>query len=204
MALTLIHTAQIHVATFDRLRDQIAPDAALCHIVEPDWLDEARRNGLTPDLSARLNGAIRDATGPVICTCTTLGDLAETHGAMRIDRPMMRAAAATDGVAVMAYALDSTKSPSRDLFVQEAGEHPLRMLDLTAHWPLFESGDVAAFQTAVAGDIRADVVKNGGDVVILAQASMAGAATLLTDLGIPVLASPEMALRAGLGLLSIK
>ncbi len=34
--------------------------------------------------------------------------------------------------------------------------------------------------------------------IIVAHASMAGAAPLLDDLGIPVLASPELALRAAL------
>ncbi|MDF1857232.1 hypothetical protein [Pseudooceanicola sp.] len=47
----------------------------------------------------------------MICTCTTLGPAAEATGTTRIDRPMMQAA----GRIVMAYALDSTLAPSRDL-----------------------------------------------------------------------------------------
>lgn len=199
MALHLIHTASQHEITFDTLRDRIAPGARIVHHSYPDWLTEARENGVGPDLTARLAQVIRAADGPVICTCTTLGPASEPLGAMRIDRPMMRAAADLGGVAVMAYALDSTKGPSAELFQQIAGpDASPRMLDLTRHWPLFEAGNALGFHRALAQDIRADFAAHGGDCVILAQASMAGAAVMLNDLDVPVLASPELALRSGL------
>ena len=199
MALHLIHTAYVHETTFDALRDRIAPGARIVHHTYPDWLTEARENGVGPDLTARLAQVIAASDGPVICTCTTLGPATEPLGAMRIDRPMMQAAADLGGVAVMAYALDSTKGPSAELFQQVAGpDASLRMLDLTRHWDLFEDGDAAGFHRALANDIRDDGAAHGGDCVILAQASMAGAAGMLAGLGVPVLASPELALRAGL------
>lgn len=200
MRLTLLHTAAVHVGTFDALRDRIAPGAVLHHVVEEGWLAEARVQGVSPELEARLASVISAADGPVICTCTTLGPAAARQGAVRIDAPMMQAAAAVGGAVVMAYALESTLAPSRDLFLASGGTGGLRELDLTAHWPLFESGRTEEFHQAVADRIRADHAAQGGDVVILAQASMAGAADLLTDLGVPVLGSPEMALRAALGL----
>lgn len=201
MRLTLIHTAIVHETTFDALRDQIAPGAILEHVTRPEWLDQARRGGVGPALNARIYQAVRDAKGPVICTCTTLGPAAERAGAKRIDRPMMETAARIGGTAVMAYALDSTLVPSGDLFTSVAsGQAKLRLLDLTAHWGLFESGNSDGFHAALAKAIRADLESAGADSVILAQASMAGAAAYLDDLGIPVLASPELALRDGLGL----
>lgn len=199
MRLTLIHTAAVHVASFDALRDRIAPGAILHHIVQEDWLAEARERGVSMALETRLRDVVAATDGPVICTCTTLGPAAARQGAIRIDTPMMEAAVAIGGTAVMAYALASTEAPSRDLFLASGGAADrLRMLDLTAHWPLFEVGQTAAFHQALAGAIRADRAAQGGDVVILAQASMAGAAEMLADLGVPVLSSPEMALRAGL------
>jgi len=201
MTLTLLHTAPVHVATFDRLRDRIAPGVALRHVVEDGWLAEARAQGVTTDLEARLAGVIGDAPGPVLCTCTTLGPAAARLGAVRIDQPMMQAAVRIGGVAVMAYALESTREASRDLFLAEGGRaDQLRMLDLTGLWRLFETGEAGVFPRAIARAVRDDLAAHGGDVVILAQASMAGAAAGLEDLPVPVLSSPELALRHALSL----
>jgi len=201
MTLTLLHTADVHVRAFDALRDRIAPKATLRHVVQEDWLEEARLSGITPDLEARMADVIARAEGPVICTCTTLGPAAAALGAVRIDQPMMREAAQIGGVAIMAYALESTRDPSRDLFLAEGGQAKLlRMLDLTAAWPRFEAGEISAFHHAIALEVRTNYAAFGGDVIVLAQASMAGAAHLLGDLPVPVLSSPELALRSGLRL----
>ncbi|MGI3170056.1 hypothetical protein ACRARG_12935 [Pseudooceanicola sp. C21-150M6] len=195
MTLTLLHTAELHRSTFDTLRDRIAPGVSLLHVVRPDWLAEARANG--PEaVRAPVAEAIRKAGGRVLCSCTTLGALAEDYGALRIDRPMMRAAATIGGEAVLVYTLASTAEASLSLLENEGGT--ARMLDLTALWPLFEAGETAAFHAAIAQALRADLAQNGGSVVVLAQASMAGATDLLGDLGLPVLSSPETALRAAL------
>lgn len=201
--LTLLHTSPVHVATFDALRDRIAPGTRLAHIVREDLLDRARAEGLTDAIAGDTVKLIRDARSPVLCTCTTLGEVAETAGAVRVDRPVMRQAAQTGGRVLLAYCLESTAVPSRALLDQEmakaansAGTEPLFIANA---WPLFEAGDPAGFATAIAEAIRAHTAP-GIAVVVLAQVSMAGAADLLADLGVPVLASPETALRAGLGL----
>lgn len=202
MTLTLLHTAQVHSATFDALRDQIAPGQALHHIVREDLLLRAQ-TGIDDALSAEISALISSADGTVVCTCTTLGPVAAQAGAIRIDQPMMQAAAATPGGVLMAYCLNSTLGPSLDLLEDElrrtgtpAKVHPL---PLTALWPLFEAGEAEAFAIGIAAEIR-DVVSAMPDLgsVVLAQASMAGAAALLQDLNIPVFCSPEMALRAAL------
>ena len=92
--LRLLHTSPVHVARFDRIRDRIAPDLLLDHLVREDWLDRARRSGID-DI---LKGEIAAEIGPLtLCTCSTLGPIAEELGAHRIDRPMMRAAAQSGG-----------------------------------------------------------------------------------------------------------
>jgi len=193
--LTLLHTAAVHVDTFTALRDQIAPNAELTHLVHPELLAEAQ-DGITPELEQRIETLVSGAV-PMICTCTTIGEVAARYGATRIDQPMMRQAVGM-GRVLMAFALESTRAPSRDLFLAESGqEEDLTLLDLSEHWPLFEAGDTAAFHAAIAQTITA--VHDGFDVIVLAQASMAGAAKMLA-LPIPVLSSPELALRDGLGL----
>ena len=147
MSLTLLHTAQVHVDAFNALRDRIAPDADLTHLVHEDWLAEAR-GGITAELEARLSAAIAGAAGPVVCT--TLGPVAARHGAIRIDQPMMRRSVEIGGTTVMVIALESTLTPSRDLFISEGGDPDrLRLLDLTALWPLFENGRIRDFHAQI-------------------------------------------------------
>jgi len=202
MYLTCLHTAQVHCATFDGLRDRISPDARIDHIVRSDWLERAK-NGIDAALKAEIQQTIRMSETPVICTCTTLGEIAEEAGAIRIDRPMMRRAAETWGDILLVYTLKSTEGPSRALLEQEmeAADNPYQIapLLLERHWPLFEAGRPHAFARSVATDIRAALTQRAGiRAVVLAQASMAGAAMLLSDLPVPVLASPVLALKEGL------
>lgn len=200
--LTLIHTAAVHSITFDALRNRIAPGTELHHQVRSSWLTEAQ-NGISPFLASEISKAVAEIDGTVICTCTTIGPVAEAAGAIRIDRPMMQAAAATSGPMLMAYCLDSTREHSLSLLQSElenAGNtSPVLPLSLSHLWPLFEAGEAAAFAAGIAKAIRAAAQEMPGTgCVVLAQASMAGAAPLLADLPFPVLASPELALRAGL------
>lgn len=201
--LTLLHTAEVHRATFDALAARIAPAARLVHLVRPDWLARAQ-GGIGPELDAEITDAIAAAPGPVLCSCTTLGPLAEAAGAIRIDAPMMARAAQADGPVMMAYCLASTLRPSTELLaraVTDAGKAPeIRPLDLTDLWGLFEQGDTGGFAHAIAGRIEA-ALRDAPDTgcVVLAQASMAGAAGYI-EADVPVLGSPETALRAALEL----
>jgi len=201
MTLTLIHTAKVHEATFDALRDRLSPGADLVHMTRPDWLTRTRAGD--ESVSQELAQAIAEAPGITICTCTTLGETAEALGALRIDWPMMQAAAKTDGAIMLAYALDSTYEPSLALLdraLEATGtRHKVHPLPLTQYWPLFEAGETEAFTSVVAGEIRqAAMTLPKLSCVVLAQASMAPAAERLVDMRVPVFASPEMALRAAL------
>jgi hypothetical protein len=195
MRLTLLHTAQVHCATFDALRDRIAPGVEINHVVRRDFLERAQ-DGISPELSTEIAKVIAAASDTVICTCTTIGPTAAAAGAIRVDQPMMQAAADAGGPVVMAYCLDSTLKPSLELLtsaMQTAGNRSeiilLHLLDL---WPLFEAGNGDAFAHAIADAIRRANIPAKATIV-LAQASMTGAAALLADLGVPVLSSPELA-----------
>jgi hypothetical protein len=208
MMLTLLHTTDRHRATFDALRDRIAPGTELAHVVRPEWLERAQ-NGIGDVLRAEIAALIDSVSGPVLCTCTTLGPLVAGLGAMRIDGPMMAGAAAlaaqAQGEIVLAYCLDSALAPSAALLdsALEAEGYRARVhaYSLAPFWPLFEAGQIEAFHAVVASGLREHIGQvPDAACIVLAQASMAGAAPLLTDLGIPVLTSPETALRAALGL----
>jgi hypothetical protein len=202
-SITLMHTAQSHVDRFDVLANQIDPELKLMHIVRPEWLIQAQKLGVCDALDQEIGATIRAATGQVICTCTTIGPSAQRHGATRVDAPMMHQAANSGAPVLMAYALKSTLAPSHDLLAQSqraAGHREAIIdLDLTAHWHLFEAGDERGFEQAIDQSVRThlrDMTSKPIGCVVLAQASMSGAAELLADLAIPVLASPQAVLRA--------
>lgn len=204
--ITLLHTVDSHAATFDALRDRIAPDTRLVHLVRPDFLARAQ-GGIDPALDPALAQEIADtvvgAPGPVLCTCTTIGVVAGNAGAIRIDAPMMQAAARTGGPVLLVYCLDSTAAPSGELLqsaLDAAGvTDPFQTLHLGRFWPLFEAGEQDAFRAVIAAAVTAHVADHPElTAVVLAQASMAGAADMLGDLAMPVFASPELALRAAL------
>ena len=67
--ISFLHTGQVHVATFDRLLDELAPGLPRRHRVEQGWLDEAREKGMSDDLSAaiRLATRCRPTTAPRRC-----------------------------------------------------------------------------------------------------------------------------------------
>ena len=123
--------------------------------------------------------------------------------ALRIDWPMMQAAAQSGGAIMLAYALDSTYASSLALLdraLEATGtRQKVHPLPLTQYWPLFEAGETEAFTSVIAGEIRqAAMTLPNLACVVLAQASMAPAADRLSDMRIPVLTSPELALRAAL------
>jgi len=69
-------------------------------------------------------------------------------------------------------------------------DRPMADLLVEGAWAAFERGDTAGYIAAVANAVRTG--RRDADVVVLAQASMAPAAELCGDLGIPVLSSPRI------------
>lgn len=193
MALTLFHTADVHIARFDAIRDRIAPHIKLTHINRPDWLLRARQGDATVDEECLTAFA---AAGPALCSCTTLGPLADQAGIIRIDRPMMQKAVETARNILLAYCVDSTAKASRALLDDCIGDRTVKVtpLPLLEAWPLFEAGDHAAYAEKIAQGIRGHAA--GHDCILLGQASMDVAAPALADL--PVMTPAETAFIAAL------
>ncbi|MFB6435472.1 aspartate/glutamate racemase family protein [Streptomyces sp. NPDC056411] len=203
--LALLHTSPVHVPVFDALRDEEAPDLTLHHLVRSELLDRARAQGpdaVLPDITAELAAAARAGARAALCTCSTIGPPAEAAGAalglpvLRVDRPMAAAAVATGPRIAVLAALESTLAPTEALLTEEAARAgrtvEVRTVLVPGAWERFEAGDHDGYLTAVAAAAR-DV--RDADVLVLAQASMAGAAQHLRG-GPPVLSSPRPGLRA--------
>ncbi|MDJ0935980.1 MAG: aspartate/glutamate racemase family protein [Kiloniellales bacterium] len=213
--LGLLHTGEAHVGAFADLFEEILPEAMLSHLVREDLLLRAQLAGeLPPDVAAETAESLQELAGQgaqvLLCTCSTLGPAVEAAAAeiavpvLRVDRPMAEAAVAAGGRLLVVAALESTLAPTQALLRDAAAdlgrEVSLEVLSLPEAWEAFESGDRDDYLQQIADAVRSAVgaagTRNGTggfDAVVLAQASMAGAADRLADLGTPVLASPRLA-----------
>ena len=95
MRISFLHTADVHVATFDQIFKDLGSVAQLDHHVDASLLEKARKDGIDAvraDVETLLK-SLSDADA-VLCTCSTLGPLADnaarlSKNVIRIDRPLM-------------------------------------------------------------------------------------------------------------------
>ncbi|WP_405915410.1 aspartate/glutamate racemase family protein [Streptomyces sp. NBC_00728] len=201
--LALLHTSPAHVPVFDALRDEDRPGLELRHSVDGELLARARRDGpeaVADEVRALLTRAVADGARAVLCTCSTIGEIAERTDAgvpvLRVDRPMAAAAVAAGPRVVVLATVASTLRPTVALVEEEARRAgrpvDVRTAVVEGAWALFEAGDTDGCARAVAA--AADEVTDA-DAIVLAQASMAPAQRLTTT-SVRVLSSPRPGLAA--------
>ncbi|MEU5900063.1 MULTISPECIES: aspartate/glutamate racemase family protein [Streptomyces] len=219
-ALGLLHTSPVHVPVFDGLRASEHPGLELRHHVEEELLARARREGpdaVVPAVRAALQrvadggdaGRGGRAVRAVLCTCSTIGGVAEALGSelgvpvVRVDRPMAAAAVAAGPRVVLLATVASTVGPTSALVEEEARragrDVSVRAAVVEEAWGRFEAGDATGYAEGVARAVR-DV--RDADVIVLAQASMAGAEALVPEVRVPVLSSPRLGLTAAVALVA--
>ncbi|MFG2943425.1 aspartate/glutamate racemase family protein [Streptomyces sp. NPDC048282] len=204
--LALLHTSPLHIPVFDALRDEDHPGLELRHLVAPELLARARREGpeaVAGDVTAALRRAAANAdVRAVLCTCSTIGEVAERAAAevavpvVRGDRPMAAAAVAAGPRVTVLATVESTLAPTLALIEDEArrANRPVRARAqlVPDAWTRFEAGDTEGCARLVA--TTADTVTDT-DVIVLAQASMTPATDLATTT-VPILSSPRPGLAA--------
>ena len=201
MRLSFLHTGEIHVATFEALAAELGFDGVVAHRVAQHLLDRAREHGLDAVRDETL-AALEElsAADAVLCTCSTLGPLADemapqAQNVIRIDRPALMAACRHGGRPAIAICLESTRAPTLALLSECADAAGVavapRVIMCDGAWPHFEAGDMDAFASAIAATVRAEI--GDADCVVLAQASMRVAEAALTDLAAPVITTPRLA-----------
>ena len=183
----------------------MGPEIPSRHILAADLLDRAIAQGnVTADIAAdvkdRMRAALDDGARMLLCTCSTLGTCADEMNdprVLRIDRAMAQRAVANGGRVLVAACVASTLEPTVKLLRESGPEttqiDTLLMADL---WPHFEFGESMVYWQRIAERLRKQA--SAFDCIVLAQASMAGAADLLHDLPIPVLSSPRIGLEAAI------
>ncbi|MEU3252430.1 aspartate/glutamate racemase family protein [Streptomyces sp. NPDC006997] len=204
--LALLHTSPVHVPVFDALHDQHHPGLELRHLVDEGLLERARGYGgpagVAVDVRGVVDRAVADGARAVLCTCSTIGAVAEATAAqvgvpvLRVDRPMAAAAVAAGPRVVVLATVESTLGPTVAL-VEEEARHAGRDVDVRSvlvagAWERFAAGDTEAYARTVAAAVDA---VGDADSIVLAQASMAPAQRLTTT-SVPVLSSPRPGLAA--------
>lgn len=213
--LGLLHTSSANRDRFGALLKELAPAGiAGIHSVHEDLLraaldgvDEAEQMAT---ISVALAAMHAQGAAQILCTCSSIGGLVERVGArlglptLRVDRPMAERAVALGRRVLIVACLPSTLGPTTSLLREcatAAGrEVEIEVMLLPTAWRLFVDGDEAAYHRAIAAavpDAPPEV-----DAVVLAQATMAPAAALLTDFPAPVLSSPRLGLEAALARLA--
>jgi hypothetical protein len=213
--LGLLHTAEAHRARFDRLLAEMAPrETGWVHCVREVLLRQALDTFPVNTIAAGIENAMvtlqSQGASHVLCTCSSVGGMAEQVGrqlglpTLRLDRPMAEAAVNAGRHILVAACLPSTLGPTTQLLNEVAHAQNRRIeietLLMENAWPLFQAGDEAAFSRRIA-----DIILNTRprpDAIVLAQASMAAAADLLTYSPVPVFSSPRRGVAAALSRLT--
>jgi hypothetical protein len=225
--ITFLHTTPGHVATFGSLMISLAPEIPVRHEVAEPLLAAARHSGTVPlELAERVRQVIQtlsqNGARVVVCTCTSLGafvdqpfdqglttpaqGLALGQGALntvlqRIDRAaVVEACRVAQGHLTIAACLEASLSPTLDLVARVSAEMgtPIKVetLLIPEAWPLFESGQRRDYLQAIADRIRH--CRPDGGVILLNQASMAGAERLLENPPYKVISSPMTGVQAAI------
>lgn len=209
--LVFLHTAQAPVGMFGALARELDDGIPVRHEVREELLASAVAAGTaTSKAVARavagvLQTLAEDGARVILCTCSTLGALVEEASlpgclVMRVDRAVAERAAASGQrirvVAALPTALAETVALVRRV-ASTSGREPEIVEHLSAEaWPFFVAGDMDAYQAHVADLISTSALP--GEVVLLAQASMAPAAARVARHDISILSSPRLGVAAAL------
>ena len=210
-----LHTADAHVRAFRTILAERDPSLREAHLVDTGLLAAARRDGVAAVSGAvedRLQRLLRDGADVVVCTCSTIGAQAEAVGraagipVLRVDRPMAEAAVRAGRRIAVVNSLDEAAATVHPLLRECAADfgRGVELVDIECNdtWSSFEDGDLLTYVAGVADAVRRAVLSSAErvDVVVLAQASMVGAAPLLRDLSVPVLTTPRLAVESAVEL----
>ena len=209
MRITCLHTAASNIVVFGAAAQAlgIAP-AVLQHEVRADLLAAAEERGaLTPDIAASTANvllSLAQHADIVLLTCSTLGPSVDELGeriqssVLRADQALALTAVQAGGKVVVLCAVATTLAPTSGLF-HRAALHSDATVDVQlvpGAWALFKAGDIDGYLSTIA-KAADQAYFDGASMVALAQASMGGAAALVTA-GPAPLTSATAGLKAAL------
>jgi len=208
--LLLIHTIPILVEVFDKLCRQTLSSCRWLHVLDEPLLERVRGRGrLAPEDAERVLEHLRMAeelgVRLALITCSTISPVVElvraqtTVSLLEIDRPMLRTAVEI-GPRIGVFATNpTTVEPTRQSLMKEADNQgkAIRIMTYFVEGALeaLRAGDWATHDQAVAMAVAQAVPEV--DTIVLAQATMARCrrAILANGCRVPVLFSPDLAMR---------
>ena len=197
MDIRFLHTSPANEKLFRQLISTSPQTSNVTHFVREDFLLRAQAGNempaLTSEIKAFIVNEINDGAELIVCTCSTLGTIAESTApnVLRVDRPMAANAAKHNRLLIVA-AVESTLVPTRSLIedeTQKAGTDPkLEILLVENAWQHFLDGNHTEYYNKIADAVNS--YEGDVDAILLAQASMYGATNLIRS-SKPVLNSPD-------------
>ncbi|POX67916.1 hypothetical protein C3481_07000 [Microbacterium sp. Ru50] len=200
--VAFLHTGAVNIAPFGELAAELLPGAVVVNYLDDrivaDLTDPARAASVPGRVEALVRAAAAGGADAVMFTCSSISELAAPASVaagipiLRVDEAMADAAVASGRRIRVLATLATTSRPTTALLRERArvaGLHP----------EISDEVVDGAFEAVVAGDrathdhlVGAAISRAAADadVIVLAQASMAGAARSV-DVGVPVLTSPR-------------
>lgn len=195
VVLGLLHTGAMHPPVFDALiKERIAGDpllgrAQIVHVTDAWLLETVIEDGVSPLVGERVaehvTGLERRGANAVLVTCSSIGEVTENVAesasvpVVRIDVAMAAEAVTAavngpGGLTVLAT-LESTMGPTTRLVERAAAGQDVAVRGQVVENAIArrDAGDQEGHDALVARTIEQALAD--GDVVVLAQASMAGA-----------------------------
>ena len=204
--ITFLHTGEVHVKTFTDLLVRHSPNLIVEHIVNSDFLEQAMQLGITETLKTKVANTLKSASESsklVVCSCSTLGQIAEQtklnndQYAIRIDRAMADFAVTTGNKILVLAALQSTIKPTSYLMQTSQQinktENQIDYFVVEDCWQYFLDGEYLQYEQTIA-DVISEKQSNY-DCIVLAQASMAGASKLVEQNRALIISSPEIGVK---------
>jgi aspartate/glutamate racemase len=209
----MLHTVPSLAARFEADLVAAVPGATAVHVVDANLLATAIASGVDAAVDAAVAAHVAhlaaSGTDAVLVTCSSIGESVELAAAavgvpvVRVDAAMAATAIELAGaggrIAVLATNT-ATPGPTGRLLERAAAavtpppSVPIEVVEAAAS--ARAAGDTATHDRLIADAVRTAAVD--ADVIVLAQASMAPAAEG-AGVDVPVLTSPEAALRAAIG-----
>jgi Asp/Glu/hydantoin racemase len=216
MTIAYLHTSHLLIPLFTDLSRKELPGVEQFHMVDESLIQNTiRAKGLTKVTIRRVVNLVESAgeggADAVVVTCSSIGPAAALANSLfdfpviRVDEAMAEEAVRAGRRIGVAATLRTTLEPTVAL-IREKALAAQRKVDLVESLceDAFESvlsGDTETHDRLLAAELRR--LMTVVDVVVLAQASMARVvASLPSDNGsVPILSSPELAVRRARSLL---
>lgn len=207
--ISLIHGTSVVIEVMEKLVREACPDCEIIHILDEGLLlrlmktvsvtPEIRRDFCSLVVSAEKAGAeIALVTGSSFSTCVDIARQMVTIPVLKIDEPMAAEAVRLGSRIGIVATETTTLGPSTELIRQKAlqagKDVSIQVLRCEGASELLRHGNHEEFDQAIAS--AAEQIAGVVDVIVLAQVSLARALPEVRErVGIPVLASPELAVK---------